>query len=271
MRVWSKQAAIPVEHGSWVFLFSPMAIGLALGGQWGWVQAWLVLAVLGAFLSHHPMIILVKVLSKRRPKSDQGSAFFWLLVYGLMALGAAFGLWRLGSGFVLWLVLPAMPVMGWHLWLVSRRAERRKPGLEILGSAALAMSAPAGIWLGHAGVDPQGWLIWVLIVLQNAASIIYAYLRLEQRVLREDPDQKTKFRMAKSALLHTTFNLVLTIGLAMAAFIPVWVWLAFLVQWAELIYGTLCPAIKIKPIEIGIRQMIISIIFTLVFILTWFI
>ena len=271
LKIWSKQAAIPTEHGSWVFLRSPLVIGLLLGGQLGLAQVLLVIAALAAFLSRQPLTLLIKILSKRRPSSELAAAIFWLIVFGLIALAAAFGLWRLGAGYLLWLVLPAIPVMSWHLWLVSRRAERRKPGVEILGSAVLAFVAPAGIWLGQGEMSLQGWLIWSLLVLQNAASIVYAYLRLEQRVLAEQPDRAAQLKLGIRALLYTTFNLVLALVLVWLALSPSWLWLAFLVQWAEALYGTFRPALKVKPIKIGIRQMVVSIIFTILFILVWII
>ena len=84
-----------------------------------------------------------------------------------------------------------------------------------------------------------------------------------------EPDLRGKIRQGSRALLYTTFNLALTIGLGLAGIIPSLVWLAFFVQWLEAIFGTIRPAIRVKPVKIGIRQMIVSIIFTIVFILTW--
>jgi hypothetical protein len=45
--------------------------------------------------------------------------------------------------------------------------------------------------------------------------------------------------------------------------------LAFLLQWAEAVWGTFQPAIGIKPTRIGLRQLTVSSLFTLLFILTW--
>jgi hypothetical protein len=114
-------------------------------------------------------------------------------------------------------------------------------------------------------------LIWSLLVLQNAASIVYAYLRLEQRVLAKQPDRAAQLKLGSRALLYTTFNLVLALVLVWLALSPSWLWLAFLVQWAEALCGTFRPALKVKPIKIGIRQMVVSIIFTILFILVWII
>jgi len=42
-----------------------------------------------------------------------------------------------------------------------------------------------------------------------------------------------------------------------------------LLQWAETIRGTLKPAVQAKPKAIGMRQLAVSTLFTLLFILAW--
>ncbi|MFN2236858.1 MAG: hypothetical protein ACK2U1_21730 [Anaerolineales bacterium] len=81
-------------------------------------------------------------------------------------------------GFVLYLSIPGVFVFGWHLWLVSQRAERRQIGVEIVASGVLALSAPAAYWTSVGETDPLGWWLWILTWLQSAASIVYAYLVL---------------------------------------------------------------------------------------------
>lgn len=269
--LWVKQVAIPNEHGSWVFFFSPLLVGLILGGSWGAAQVSLLLAALGAFMFRQPLTMLVKILSGRRSRKESAASLFWMTIYGSLALAGAAGLWLLGYRVIFWLVIPAVPVLAWHLWLVSRRAERRRPGVEIVGSAVLALLAPAGYWIGRGAMDLTGWLLWLLVVLQNAASIVYAYLRLEQRVLTAEPGLTEKIRMARRALLYGTFNLLLTVWLSLTGSIPGLLWLAFAIQWAEIIYGSLRPVIKVKPVAVGIRQMIVSILFTVCFIVIWLI
>ncbi len=54
----------------------------------------------------------------------------------------------------------------------------------------------------------------------SAASIVYAYLRFEQRALSVVPDVQTRTRMARRALLYTTYNLITTAALGFAGFLP---------------------------------------------------
>ena len=264
-----RHIALPGEHGAWVFLLSPLLIGLFAAEQFSPASLLLILAVLAAFLLRQPAAIAVKAYSGRRPRSDLPAARFWLGVYGLAGLLALAGLIWQGFSYLLYLALPGLPVFAWHLFLISRRLERRQPGVEIIGSGVLALAAPAALWVGLGRPDPLGWWLFGLTWLQSAASIVYAYLRLEQRELKAMPDQRTRLQMARRALLYTSFNLAAVIGLSLARLLPSLLFLPYALQWAETIWGTLKPAVGYKPTAIGLRQLLVSTLFTILFILAW--
>lgn len=261
--------ALPSEHGSWVFLFSPLLIGIFTAGRFTPVSAILVIGLLAAFLLRQPVVIAVKAYSGRRSRSDLPAARFWILIYGVIALAALAGLVVNGYISLLFLLIPGLPVFYWHLWLVSRRQERRKPGVEILGSGVLALSAPAALWVGMETYTPLGWVLLLLTWLQSAASIVYAYLRLEQRELKTTPPKAKLWRMAARALLYTSVNLLLVVGLAVGGIVPRLLFIPYIIQWLETIYGSIKPALGLKPTQIGIRQLAVSTLFSLCFIVVW--
>jgi hypothetical protein len=51
--------------------------------------------------------------------------------------------------------------------------------------------------------------------------------------------------------------------------IPQLVFLSFLAQWLETVWGITHPAIGWKPTRIGVRQLVVSIIWTILFIVCW--
>jgi hypothetical protein len=259
----------PAEHGAWVFLFSPLAIGLALGGRLTFASLLLVIAALAAFLVRQPVTIIVKALSGRRPRSELSQARFWLGVYGLVGALAVAGMLLIGDAYILLLAIPAIPVFGWHLWLVSRREERQQMWVEIAGGAVLALAAPASYWVGKNQYDPLGWILWVLSWLQTVGSIIFIYLRLKQRKLAIMPGMKERFEMGIPALAFNTAVLTAIFGLSAGSITPPWLPLAYIVQWVEVLWGVTYPAVRVKPTVIGIRQLLVSIVFTIVFILSW--
>ena len=268
-QIFRKHIALPQDHGSWVFLFSPLLIGLFAGEAWTPAGFFLSLSAIAAFLLRQPLTIIVKVFSGRRGSKELPAAWFWAAVYGLIGLVGVAGLVHLGYSYVLYLAIPGAPVFVWHLLLVSRRAERRQIGVELVATGVLALAAPAAYLVGIGAFDGRGWLLWLLVWLQSAASIVYAYLRLEQRDLKAVPTVEQRLSMAWRALLYTTFNLALALVLSLMKIAPPLIFLPFALQWAESIYGTFKPAVKVKPVRIGIRQLIVSTLWTVLFILAW--
>ncbi len=268
---FKKQIALPQDHGSWVFIFSPLLIGIFAGGNFSFATFYLILAAMSAFLIRQPMTVIVKAYSGRRPKSDLLPARFWVLIYGSIAALALLGLILEGFGFLLILAIPGVPVFAWHLWLVSQRAERKQAGIEVIATGVLSLVGPAAYWVGVGRYDPLGWWLFLWAWLQSAASIVYAYLRLEQRELKQDQaavmSGSEKWGLGKRAFLYTSFNLGASLILGWANWIPPFIYIPFLVQWLETIWGITHPAAGWKPVRIGVRQLIVSMLWTILFII----
>jgi hypothetical protein len=264
-----KQVALPSDHGSWVFLLSPLLIGIFTAQQWSPGIPYLILGLLAAFFLRQPVSYAVKVFSNRRSRKVLPAALFWLTIYSIIGFYSIIMLVSLGHQNLLWLTIPGGFVFIWHLWLVSQRLERYRMGVDIIASGTLALSAPAAYWLSLGASDLVGWVLWILVWLQSAASIVYAFLRLEQRKLNSQPDQQEKIQMGKRALLYSSFNFVLALLLGVFTNLPNLIWLPYLLQLTEVFWGTLKPAVGFKPTRIGLRQFAISIIFTFLFIIVW--
>lgn len=267
--LFKRHIAVPQDHGSWVFLISPLLIGLFAAGVWQPASLLLVVACFAAFLARQPLTTLIKVHSKRRPQRELPAALFWTGVYALVGLLALAWLVALGHTYLLYLAVPGVIVFVLHLYLVSKRAERRQMGVELFASGVLALAAPAAYWVGVGSPAPEGWLLWFLVWLQSAASIVYAYLRLDQRVLPQVPEVRERLKMGRRALLYTTFNAALVVVLGMLGKIPLLLFIPYAVQLAETIWGTFNPAVGVKPTQIGFRQLAVSSLFTILFIIVW--
>lgn len=268
-RLLRKHIAIPQDHGSWVFILSPLLIGLFAGREFSPASINLIIVAMGAFLMRQPVSIAVKAYAGRRSRIDLPAARFWMLVYGVILSLALAGLIAQGFDYLLYLGIPGIPVFAWHLHLVSRRAERRQAGVEILATGVLSLAAPAAYWIGESGYDPIGWVLWLLIWLQSACSIVYAYLRLEQRELVVSQMKIDAWKMGRRAFLYSSFNLGISLMLGIVSVIPVWIFLPFLLQWTETMWGIFHPAIGKKPTAIGVRQLIVSSLWTILFIISW--
>ena len=268
-QILKRHIALPQDHGSWVFLFSPLLIGIFAGGRLSIETFFLIVCSISVFLIRQPITVLVKIYSGRRPSRELIPAIFWSTVYGFVALIALLGLVSSGNTYLLLLAIPGLPVFSWHLWLVSKRSERRQMGVEIIASGVLALSAPAAYWVGVGEPVTLGWVLFILVWLQSAASIVYAYLRLNQREWRDIPPVAERIRAARRSLLYTSFNFLLALTLAILSIIPTMIFIPYLLQWLETVYGTLSPAVRQKPTQIGVRQLLVSTMFTFLFIWTW--
>jgi hypothetical protein len=265
-----RQVALPQDHGSWVFILSPLLVGLFAGGSFTPASISLIIAAMAAFLIRQPVTMAVKAYSGRRPRTDLPAARFWMVIYGAIILLALAGLVAQGFFPVLYLAAPGLPVFAWHLWLVSRRQERRRAGVEILATGVLSLAAPAAFWVGRSHYDPDGWWLWLLTWFQSAASIVYAYLRLEQRAWRSIPGRRERFEAGRRALAYTTFNLLFTTSFGLGAgLLPLLIFIPYLLQWLETLWGIERPATGWKPVRIGIRQLIVSTLWTVLFIFFW--
>jgi hypothetical protein len=267
--LFRKQIYLPQDHGSWVFLFSPLLIGLFAGARFTPASLYLVIAVMAAFLIRQPITIAVKAFTGRRSRTDLFAARFWIMAYGAILFLVLAGLLFSGFVYIFLLAIPGIPVFAWHLWLVSKRAERRQVNVEIIATGVLALAAPAAYWVATGRYDPAGWWLWILTWFQSAASIVYAYLRLEQRDLTQIPGRSELWRMGWRAFAYTTFNLISSVVLGGLSIVPPLLFLPYLLQWMETLWGIFHPAVKWKPTRIGVRQLIVSTLWTILFILTW--
>jgi hypothetical protein len=268
-KLFLRRVALTNQHGSWVFLLSPLAIGLAAANDWHRGVIFLTAAALSGFLLHHPLTLALKMAGGRKSRRNLPAVVFWVAVYGLLLLVSLGGLILTGRSYLLILSVPAGAVFLWYLYLVYRHEERRQLGLELVGSGVLALAAPAGYWVGVGSVDPTGWWLWGLTWLQSAASIVYAYLRLEQRELEQAPSLRKQIQMGVRAFMYVSFNLAAVGLLSAFGLVPEWLFVPYLVQWLETSWGITHPAVGWKPSRIGWRQLTVSTLFTVLFILAW--
>ncbi len=268
-RVLRRSVAWPADHGSWAFLLSPLVIGLFAGGRLTTISIYLVVAACMGHLIRQPITVAVKVLSRRRPREDLPAALFWTTVYAGIGLVHVLGLVLQGFGYLLALAVPGMLVFAWYLVLVSRRRERRQLGVELLAAGVLALIAPAGLWAGVGEPLPIGWLLWLLVWCQSAASILHVQLRLDQRRLESPPTTEKLLAKAKPSLTLIGLTLLEVILLGLAEVVSPGLCAPYLVQAAESLWGALRPALGVPPTRIGLRQLAVSALFTLLFVLCW--
>ena len=264
-----KRIALPQEHGSWALFLGPLLIGFWAGGQWRVASLYLIVAATAGFLIRQPLTAWIKVRAGRRPATDLPAIRFWIVAYGGIAALHVAGLVLRGFGYLLYLAVPALPVVAWHLWLIAHRAERRQLLVEVVGTGVLSLGAVAAMWVGVGAYDHHGWLLWLYMWAAGANSIIYTYLRLTQRTADAPRNTTARLRMAAPALVSAGCNLGLVVGFALLGASSWRLLVPFGIQAVECIWGMLHPASGARPKQIGMRQLLVTILFTLAFLWAW--
>jgi hypothetical protein len=232
-------------------------------------SAYLVVAATAGFLLRQPITALVKVRTGARPATDVPAARFWIAVYGLLAGLHVLGLVLRGFGSILVLAIPAVLIMSWYVVLVGRRAQRHQRSVEILGAGALALAAPAAMWIGLGWADPRGWLLWVLVWAASASAIVCTHVQLEQRTWTRPRSLRARLHAGQSALLAVA---AMPLGIALLAATGLVPWLLILpygILAGETLRSVLQPARGMRPRQIGMRQLAANVLFTVAFVLTW--
>ena len=267
---FQKHIFLPQDHGSWVFVFTPILAGLALSGDFTLAKLPIIGAAIAFFLARQPLTVIVKVFAGRRERHDLTPALVWAMVYGCLLLAALIGLWVLGQAYVLQvMIVPALAMLAWQFWMLAQRAERKQRTFEVLSTGLLAFIAPAILWAGGTPFTREGLLLWLLLFLQAGASIYYAYTRLDQRGWRVLPQRSVVLAGSYGTIAFSVFNLLLVAGLGWLGWVGPWLWAAFLPLLLEGMYATLKPVIGAKPTEIGFRATALSVVFLGMLVWLW--
>ena len=263
-RFGRKHIALPQQHGAWALWLGPFIAGAVIGGRLTWGLVWLTLAMLGMFLALQPLTIWVKTLAGRRPADERGPALAWLGLYGLLALAGAAGLAGTGQAWVFSLGALMAPMLTWQMWLVAQRAERGQVWVEAAGAAALALSAPAAEAVSAGAFTGRSLGLGMLCALQAVGAIVYVYACLAYRRLKTAPPWPDRWALARASMGWNGLALAGAAALSWAGWAPAWASAGFALMLAEVLYGALWrPPVGVKPVLIGVRQTVVSSLFSL--------
>ena len=116
----------------------------------------------------------------------------------------------------------------------------------------------------------------VAILLAANAFFVAAEFALDRRIileriptLEQPPTAQGKLIMGLPSISLTSLNLLGVAALGADGLISQALTLAYVPQWIETAWGTYRPAIGYKPSWIGVRQLSVSTLYTLLFVWTW--
>lgn len=179
-RVSWRTVALPTEHGGWGFTSEPVLLGMLVAPSPA--GAWLGVAAFGAFLSRHPLKLVIGDLRRGRsfPRTIQAAQV--AAGYLLVALVAMVAAWLTRSG-DFWPALAAAAPFGLFTLVEDARGRSRALLPEIAGAVAMASLAPA-IALAAGWAMPAALGLWLVLAARSLASIPYVRVMVLRSHLR---------------------------------------------------------------------------------------
>lgn len=189
---------VPGEHGAWGVLYGSFCLAWLAAGGFDLRAPLLLLAFTGLFLAHEPLVKLIRTRGAGVQEAKRSLWKRWLVVY--LLVGTVPGLLLVGA-YRLWFLAPfgaaAAIVFGIHLtWSVQRR-DRTLAG-ELLGAAALTLTAPAALYALTGSLDGRVLQIWGVNLLFFCSGIFYVRMKVSEFVRTESRTS----RVIQSVLYH---------------------------------------------------------------------
>jgi hypothetical protein len=239
-----KAIALPIEHGSWGFVFEPLLAGLLIAFSPS--ALWIALLVVGAFLTRQPLKVLLNDWQAKRNLPQTPVVRKFLLVYGAIFTVGLSGSLYFVPKFSLLPFLFILPLAACQLYFdASRKSRELLPELTgaIAISSSVAVIALAGGWNFATATA-----LWAIFAARLIPSILYVRNRLK---LEKGKD----FSRALPILSHVA-ALALVGALAFYGLSPILTVLMFAVLLGRAVIGLSPYRSKIKAMRIGVWEVI---------------
>ncbi|MEO8041669.1 MAG: YwiC-like family protein [Acidobacteriota bacterium] len=243
-KVRLKSVALPIEHGSWGFLFEPLVAGIAIAPSKA--SPWIAFFVIGAFMIRQPLKVVLSDWRSRRWLPQTRYAVRFLLFYAVVFCVGLIGSVSLASpeSFVPFAIV--LPFAAFQIYCDSQRNSRLLLA-EILGAVSISSSI-AVLALADSWLYPNAYALWAIIVARLIPSILYVRNRL-------NIEKGKSYSRAIPISAHFA-ALIIVLLLAfydLGPFLPV---LMFLVLLIRSIIGLSPFRKKVKAIKLGIGEVI---------------
>ena len=126
------------------------------------------------------------------------------------------------------------------------------------------MSRSSAYWVAGGTHYPEPWVLWALTWLQSASAITNVYLRLDQRRWADVPVLEERLRAGRTTLLTHALALAVAIVFAVLGKAPPLVPVAFVIPFVDAIDTAWRPMLGARPSQIGIRQLVVWVLFVAV-------
>ncbi|QBP42607.1 YwiC-like family protein [Paenisporosarcina antarctica] len=225
------------QHGAWAMLVVPFVLGMVAGG-FDWLQIVLAIGWVPLYLSTYP---LVQAIKKKKVKFHM--TWFYRYFFTAIVFIIPVVVMRPSIGFVGLLMIPFFLL---NIYFGIRNKDRYFWN-DISAIIAFSLSSIATYMLGANQINTLAWLIVGVSVLFFVGSTFFV-----KTVLREKKNQKFRWL---SWIYHSLVPL---------AFLVIGKWLIALAFLPSLIRAIGGPRIPMRPMKMGILEIVNALIFFIV-------
>ncbi len=174
-----KHLFLPSEHGSWSWLIVPYFVGAIVGGAFNLTVFLVFTGSMATFLLRQPASLWVRARrGNGRSRDIPLLKKIIATLLGIAALSFA-GLMAFGLTDLLLLALPVALFFIVYLFSAhQKQSDTRVLGMEVTGSAALALVAPAVVVAAAGTLSADAWAIGGLMAAQNVLGVLYVRQRV---------------------------------------------------------------------------------------------
>ena len=160
---WIRPTFSP-EHGVLLVLFGSFLTGAALAQQWTYVTTMALICAFFALQAEHPYIVQLKLRKNLKPRY-----LIWGGIYGSIALSLAIYLW-LQTPDLIWLYIIAIAALVID-GLAVVKGNHKSRANEIVGFAAICLSAPLAYGATTGSLNAEAMAIWMLNILFFSSAV----------------------------------------------------------------------------------------------------
>ncbi|MBS1796201.1 MAG: YwiC-like family protein [Acidobacteria bacterium] len=236
--------ALPVEHGSWGFVFEPLLAALLVAFSPSAI--WIALTVVGAFLTRQPLKIYLNDLKAKRSLPQTAVALKYALGYGALFLAGLAGslVFVRFDAFLPFLFI--LPLAVYQIYCdASRRSRELLP--ELTGAVAISSSV-AVIALAADWTPAAAAALWAIFVARLIPSILYVRNRL-----RLEKGKEFSSAMPVAANLAALIFLIFLTRIGFGSLLTV---AMFAVLFGRAAVGLSPYRRKVKAMRIGVWEVV---------------
>lgn len=196
----------PRQHGAWAMFLVPAGMAVAVLDKWSWSSFLLIISFILIFLSHRPVVLILKGWKRR--DTIEWPACSWAFVLSGSGIGLAAFLFLFQQQWnALSLGLAVAITFLLHLRLTLNREHMSVTG-EIIGVLGLTASAPVMYIFLNGYLDAKGWVLWMITFLYFAGTIFYIKLKVRIQPSQPKPDLVGKLRAGMPVVLYGVLLLI---------------------------------------------------------------